>query len=87
MQQTTTRVEVKLFGLQSDAAGNRNLPVTIQPGQTTASDVLQQLLLQAPALSQSIGGSRLAVNHGLVTPDHILHDEQEIALIGMIGGG
>ncbi|MEM6756525.1 MAG: MoaD/ThiS family protein [Planctomycetota bacterium] len=78
---------VRLFGPQAELAGRREIQVTVSPGRTTAADVLRQLGEAQPALAASLPGSRLAVDHEYADPDAPLRGDEELALIGLVGGG
>lgn len=81
------RLEVLLFGPQAALVGERSVVIE-SPGDTvTAAEVIDRLATAAPALADSIGVSRLAVNHEFVGDDHSLLEGDEVALIGMVSGG
>lgn len=81
------RIEVKLFGPQAARAGRRSVAVDVVIGSTTCDDVLAQLREAAPALAGSVSASVLAVDHEVAAGDRVLAGDEELALIGLIGGG
>ncbi len=81
------RASVRLFGPQAGLSGRRTIDVRIVPGVTTCADVLTQLESSCAALTDSLASSRLAVDHELATTDTRLTGDEELALIGMVGGG
>ncbi|MEM1099549.1 MAG: MoaD/ThiS family protein [Planctomycetota bacterium] len=81
------RVGVLIFGPQAELAGKRCIDVDICPGQTTAAEVLQQLGEACEDLQASLPLSRLAVNHAFCNAEQPLKGDEELALIGMVGGG
>ncbi|MEM6757669.1 MAG: MoaD/ThiS family protein [Planctomycetota bacterium] len=83
----STPSTVRLFGPQADLTGQREIQVEVTPGRTTSADVLQQLGDKEPALAESLPDSRLAVNHEYADPGAPLRGDEELALIGLVGGG
>jgi len=79
---------VKLFGPQARLAGKPEVRLEVDDAQATCGGVLRALADTEPAfLAASIGSSRLAVNHAFVAADHRITPDDEVALIGLIGGG
>ncbi|MEM6756576.1 MAG: hypothetical protein AAF586_05360 [Planctomycetota bacterium] len=84
---TVTWIEVKLFGPQAQRAGRRSVAVEVTGGSTTCDEVLKRLRDAAPALAGSMSASVLAVDHAVASGDRVLTGDEELALIGLIGGG
>lgn len=80
------RVEVLLFGPQAAAAGARVVAVEVA-SPASASGVRSALSAACPALTPSLGGSRLAVNRAIAADDTPVSPGDEVALIGMVSGG
>ena len=78
---------VKLFGPQAHLVGKRELEVELPGEQATARQILSGLEDCEPRLAASLGGSRIAVNQAFVASDAVIGADDEVALIGMVGGG
>lgn len=78
---------VLLFGPQAQIAGVPSIEVAVASDSTTAADVLAAIAPACPALAPSLPSSRLAVNHAFAEPDTRITATDELALIGLIGGG
>ncbi len=85
------RVEVRLFGPASQAAGRDRIDIecTVGPALAgpTAADVLEAMAAQRPELVFAIRSARLAVNHAFATPRTVIAPTDEVALIALVGGG
>lgn len=77
---------VKLFGVQAQLAGAQEVLVRVRPGATVA-DARAALAEAAPALAASLGASRFAVDFAYAAEDRVLDGTEEVALIGLVGGG
>jgi len=78
---------VKLFGPQAQLAQLREVTVDVESDRVTAELLLSAVASACPALADSIGHSKLAVNHAYVGPADTVAPGDEVALIGMLGGG
>ncbi|MEM6331797.1 MAG: MoaD/ThiS family protein [Planctomycetota bacterium] len=87
MNSTSVPCPVRLFGQQARLAGIRAIEVGVSPGVTTCRDVLDRLVEIAPALAPSMPASVLAVNHEVAPATRTLRGDEELALIGLVGGG
>ena len=81
------RIQVLLFGPQSRLAGQDALTLSFDHGEPTADEVLDSVALMYPELIPSKAGNRLAVNHQMADPTQRVSPDDEVALIGMLGGG
>ena len=81
---TQIRVHVRLFASYREAAGTNRLEVTVDGGATVA-DLLATLEPTIATLKSARG--LVAVNQTYVQPDHVLSDEDEVALIPPVSGG
>ena len=79
-------VTVLLFGPQALRAGRRQIEVPIDEGATVGT-LRSALAVVVPEIQASLPGSRFAVNQEFVDDAKVLTTEDEIALIGMLGGG
>ena len=57
------------------------------PAGATAGDVFTQLIRENPRLERMRPVTMLMVNKAYVTPEHVLHDGDELALIPPVSGG
>ncbi len=79
------KIRVLTFGIVRDITNTGNLWVELPAGSNSAD--LQTLLQeQFPALKR-LNSLRIAVNAEYVTPDTLLRDSDEIALIPPVSGG
>ncbi|MEM1026786.1 MAG: MoaD/ThiS family protein [Planctomycetota bacterium] len=81
------RAEVLLFGPQAELTGTRKVEIELTPGKTTCAEVLRRLGEVCVPLRDSLPSSRLAVDHAFPEPDRVLAGDEELALIGLVGGG
>jgi len=80
------RVTVLLFGAEREAAGSGRALVELADGRSCG--VLRRTLAMAlPALVPHLAGGRFAVNGEFVDDGHELGEGDEVALIGLVGGG
>jgi molybdopterin converting factor small subunit len=76
--------KVMFFGATADIVGLRELNLSI-PESTTASLILEQLLIEHPAL---LGHKLLiAVNEEYVSPDYVLNEGDVAAVFTAVSGG
>lgn len=80
-------ITVKLFGPQAALAQQREVVAEVASDTPTAREVMGAVAEACPALTASIGGSRLAVNHAFVSAEDAVAPGDEVALIGILGGG
>lgn len=81
------RLLVRLFGPQAAAARRTAIPLEIAHEPACCADVRRALAEACPNLTDTLPASRLAVNYALVGDEHPVTDHDEVALIGMVGGG
>lgn len=79
-------ITVKLFGPQAALVGAGEVQVEVDE-PATGPLIRDALRVAAPALRDSLGGSRLAVDHEYVDDDARIDGNREVALIGMVSGG
>ena len=80
-------VTVKLFALLKEKAGCDELRIGMGAG--TVSDLLRQIALEHPSLSDMIsrGSILVSVNHELARQDSAVRDGDEVALMPPFSGG
>lgn len=82
------KVRVLLFGPYADAAGADGVECDLPDGaRVTAADIIEALRADAPTLETMLPAARLAVNQRLATPEQVVAESDELALIGLVGGG
>lgn len=82
-----TTLTVKLFGPQAQLAKQREVVVEVDTDHPIAADVLDALLAACPQLAKSMATSKLAVNQDIAGELAPVSPGDELALIGMLGGG
>lgn len=80
------RVQVKLFGPLADVAQTRLVALDVG-AQPEVQQVLQALATHLPGLANHLTHCRLAVNNAFAAPSQVVHEQDELALIGMVSGG
>ncbi len=79
-------MNVLLFGPYAQAVGAPCVTVELAP-PCSAATVMQALAEQVPALQPLLPSGRLAVNCQCVRADHPVTQQDELAVIGLVGGG
>ncbi|MEM9414831.1 MAG: MoaD/ThiS family protein [Planctomycetota bacterium] len=82
-----TTITVKLFGPQARLAQKREVLAACASDTPTAGEVLEAVGEACPILAEHLDNSKLAVNHELVTSTDPVRTGDEVAVIGMLGGG
>jgi len=80
------RVFVHLFGAARERAGLHVLEVQVRP-PATAGDVAAQLVLHHGELGDLLRTSAIAVDHEFATPDTLVAEGSEVALLPPVSGG
>lgn len=79
-------VEVKLFGAEAAAAEASCATVHLDTPATCAS-LRSAMREQTPALASALDWARFAVNGRFATDETSISAGDELALIGLVGGG
>ena len=79
------KFKVLLFGITRDLAGKSQLDIEVEEG-SNVSDLLEKLGDDFTQLSE-LKSLMIAVNNEYAKPDHILKENDEIALIPPVSGG
>ncbi|MFO0829172.1 MAG: MoaD/ThiS family protein [Phycisphaerales bacterium] len=79
-------VVVLLFGPHAAAVGADRVSVDLG-GTHTCDALVGALRVQHPALGGLMGGARIAVNGRFAAPETVVARGDELALIGLVGGG
>lgn len=79
---------IHLFGPYAKAVGRNELSMECD-GHTpmTAGSVLTLLGVKHPAMQPLLASARLAINCRYVSQDHPVTEADELAVIGLVGGG
>jgi MoaE-MoaD fusion protein len=80
------RVRVRLFAVQRELAGTRELPIEL-PAGATIEDAWRALVDRHPVLAPGRGSVRFARNGAYAEPDERLADGDELACIPPVSGG
>ena len=80
------QIRVLLFGPEAAAVGRDSVMVDVPPG-ADCRVLHERLGHQWPGLAPLLGSSRIAVNHEFAPAERALAPSDEVALIGMVGGG
>lgn len=83
---TPIRVRVRLFAMQREAAGTKELRVELPRG-ATVEDAWSAVAGTVPALAPGRASLRFAVNGRYADPDAPLEDGDEVACIPPVSGG
>lgn len=79
---------VQLFGPYASAAGKSALLLDCgDVAAMTAGEVMAAMAKECPAIKAMLESAKLAVNCRYVTADQDVSEADELALIGMVGGG
>ncbi|MFG0267139.1 MAG: MoaD/ThiS family protein [Rhodopirellula sp. JB055] len=80
-------IDVLLFAGASESVGGADR-VTVQTTERpTAKELMTQLSDQHTELAALVQRSRLAVDQRYVSPDHVIEQDAEVALIPPVSGG
>ena len=82
----TVRVRVRLFAIQRELAGTREVPVQLTPG-ATVDDGWRALVERFPILAPGRSSVRFARNGDYADPADPLADGDELAVIPPVSGG
>jgi molybdopterin synthase catalytic subunit len=80
------RVRIRLFAIQRELAGTREVPVAL-PGPATVADVWDALVAQHPILAPGRSSVRFARNGSYAGAETAIEDGDEIAVIPPVSGG
>lgn len=82
------RFEVHLFGPYRDAVGTATVALEhVSNEPVSAAGLLALIAEREPRLRPLMAGARLAVNSRYAQPDDRVNETDEVALIGLLGGG
>lgn len=82
----TIRVRVRLFAIQRELAGTREVPLDL-PSGATIEDAWQALVARYPVLAPGRASVRFARNGDYAAPTEPLADGDELACIPPVSGG
>lgn len=82
------QLTVLLFGPYADAVERSSVTLDL-PSATacTAGAVMARLAESHPCLRAMLPVAQIAINQQFAQPDQPVHDRDEVAIIGMVGGG
>ena len=80
------RIRVRLFAMQREAAGRRELGVEVPDG-AVVEDAWAAAVREVPALAPGRASVRFAVNGDYAEPTRVLADGDELACIPPVSGG
>ena len=81
-----TRIRVRLFAIQRELAGAREVPIQLPDG-ATIEDAWDAVVERFPALAPGRAYVRFARNSSYAPADTVLADGDEVALIPPVSGG
>lgn len=88
MTESSMTLTIQLFGPYATAAGDSSVTLAFKADDAvTASKVVARLGRDYPPLKPLLDAAKLAVNFRYVAQDHQVTCEDELALIGLVGGG
>jgi len=80
-------IDVLLFGAEAEAAGRRHVTLDTDVTQLNCAALRSELAEAEPSLRPHLASCRIAINHDFADEDAVIHDGDEVALIGMVSGG
>lgn len=81
------KVTVLLFGPYAATLNDSSVTLDIASSSCTAGEVKEKLAEKYPKLRDMLSAALIAVNHQTVQPNHAVCETDELAIIGLIGGG
>ncbi len=81
------RVHVLLFGAEAKAVGSDRVVIDLPDDGQTCADLRGAIIRQAPQLRNQLHVARFAVNHQFADDHQRIAEDDEVALIGLVGGG
>lgn len=81
------QIHVKLLGVVAQMMARREILLDFATEQVTCDALKKRLLIDCAEHSRVLSACRLAVNHEFAPPDQMVHERDEVALIGMVSGG
>ena len=82
-----SELTVRLFGPQAAMVGRSSVTLPLEGPAITCGRLRETLARVEPALAASLPASRFAVNHEYADDEQTVSEADEVALVGMIGGG
>ena len=86
MTQPVIRVRIRLFAMQRELAGTREVELEL-PGGSTIDDAWQALVARIPAIAPGRQTVRFARNADYAPAETLLADGDEVAMIPPVSGG
>ena len=80
------QVQVLYFGIVKERLGLSDESFDVESG-ATVSGLLDLLKTRHPDFAEGVDSVRIAVNEEYVKNDHVLEDEDEVAVIPPVSGG
>lgn len=80
------RIQIRLFATHREKLGTDRVALDLPTG-ASVSDLLDLLVRRSSDFERAGGATRVAVNREYASPDTILHDGDEVALIPPVAGG
>ncbi len=80
------RVTVQLFAGLAERAGTRQITVDL-PDNAAVSQLLTKLTEEYPSLATLVPTCFVSLNHEYATPEQLIQDDDEIALLPPVSGG
>lgn len=79
------QIRILLFGAEAAALTRPDVTVEVDP--PTCRALREQLSSSYPALRGHLASARFAINNDFAAPDQVIQPGDEVALIGLVGGG
>lgn len=80
------QIRMRYFAALREITGLQEEPLTLPEG-ITVEGVRAALLGRYPALETALARAVCAINHQYVTPETVLHEQDEVVFIPPVGGG
>lgn len=81
------KVTIVFYGGLKQDVGGKHATLELPGDSATIHDLAAALVLRYPALAPRLDTVAYAVGSAIVTPDHVLYDGDEAALLPPVSGG
>lgn len=80
------KIKIRLFAICRERVGRSEVALEFPPG-TSVQAVMDEMASRFPQLGARLDNLMVAVNSEYVSPDFVVHEGDEVALIPPVSGG